>query len=106
MTKERLQKLAGILTEENQMNLPSDIMNQKWKYVGDILQFDRPEDHLFDNLHDFHAEVMSSWDKGEGEAKKYLQSLSVEGGEYDNALNILTIVSNYSGKKTVELRKR
>ena len=97
MTKERLQKLAGILTEVNQMNLPPSVMNQKYKYVGKILQFDRPEDHMFDNLNDFHAEVMSGWNKGESEAKKYLQSLSVEGGK---------IVSNYSGKKTVELQKR
>ena len=97
MTKERLQKLAGILTEVNQMKLPASTMNQKYKYVGNILQFDRPEDHMFDNLNDFHAEVMSGWNKGESEAKKYLQSLSVEGGK---------IVSNYSGKKTVELQKR
>lgn len=97
MTKERLQQLAGIITEANQMKLPSSVMNQKYKYVGNILQFDRPEDHMFNNLNDFHAEVMSGWDKGESEAKKYLQSLSVEGGK---------IVSNYSGKKTVELQKR
>ena len=97
MTKERLQQLAGIITEANQMKLPSSVMNQKYKYVGTTLQFDRPEDHMFDNLHDFHAEVMSGWDKGESEAKKYLQSLSVEGNK---------IVSNYSGKKTVELQKR
>ena len=52
---------------------------------------------MFNNLNDFHAEVMSGWDKGEAEAKKYLQSLSVEGGK---------IVSTYSGKKTVELQKQ
>lgn len=97
MTKERLQKLAGILTEANQMTLPPSVMNQKYKYVGNILQFDQPQDHMFNNLNDFHAEVMSGWDKGEAEAEKYLQSLSVEAGK---------IVSTYSGKKTVELEKQ
>lgn len=97
MTKERLQKLAGIITEANQMKLPPSVMSQKFKYVGSILQFDQPQDYMFNNLNDFHAEVMGGWDKGEVEAKKYLQSLSVEGD---------TIVSTYSGKKTVELEKQ
>jgi len=97
MTKERFQKLAGILTEANQMNLTSSTINQKYKYVGKILQFDQPQDHMFNNLNNFHAEVMFGWDMGEVEAKKYLQSLSVEDGK---------IVSTYSGKKTVELQKQ
>lgn len=97
MTKERLQQLAGIITEANEMKLPSSVMNHKYKYVGKILKFDQPQDHMFNNLNDFYAEVMSGWDKGESEAKKYLQSLSVEGGK---------IVSTYSGKKTVELQKQ
>ena len=81
MTKERLQKLAGIITEANQMKLPPSVMNQKFKYVGSILQFDQPQDYMFNDLNDFYAEVMSGWDKGETEAKKYLKSLSVEGGK-------------------------
>lgn len=94
MTKERLQKLAGIITEAKV--LPREVMRQKYRYIGSTLQFDRPADRIFDTLTDFYAEVMSGWDKGEKEADKYLSSLSVEGDK---------IVSNYNGKKTVELQK-
>ena len=96
MTKERLQQLAGIISESSEMNFPTSVINRKYKYVGSILQFDQPQDHVFNNLSDFYSEVVSGWDKGEYEARKYIKSLSVEGGK---------IVSTYSGKKTVELER-
>ena len=100
MNKERLQKLAGITTEStvNEVKIfPREIMRQKYMYVGTILEFDKESDKIFDTLTDFYAEVMSGWDRGHKEAEKYLSSLSLERD---------TIVSNYSGKKTVELEKQ
>jgi|APGre2960657404_1045060.scaffolds.fasta_scaffold21831_2 hypothetical protein len=99
MTKERLQKLAGIITEStiNEFKiLPPNVMNQSYMYIGKTLEFHDPSTPVFDTLKDFYAEVMSGWDKGHAEAKKYLESLSVEGDK---------IVSTYSGKKTVELKE-
>ena len=94
MDKNRLQKLAGIISEAKV--LPREVMRKPYMYIGRILQFDKKSDSIFDTLTDFYAEVMSGWDRGEKEADKYLSSLSVEGDK---------IVSTYSGKKTVELKE-
>ena len=97
MDKKRLKKLAGIMTESViSESIPQNVMNQKFKYVGKILEFDPSDDLIFDSLNHFFAIVRWGWDKREDEAEKYINSLSYEGGK---------IVSNYSGKKTIELVK-
>jgi hypothetical protein len=71
-------------------------MNQRFKYVGKVLEIE-PDSNVFDSLNDFFTELRFSWDTSESNVKKYINSLSYEGGK---------IVSNYSGKKTVELVKQ
>jgi hypothetical protein len=98
MDKKRLQKLAGVITENViSEGIPQNVMSQKFNYVGNILEFDPTEYLTFDTLNDFFAIVRWGWDKDEDEIEEYLNSLSYENGK---------IVSNYSGKKTVELIKQ
>ena len=96
MDKNRLQKLAGIITENYiSESIPSNVMNQRFKYVGKTLEIE-PGSDVFDSLNDFFAEIRYSWDTTEDEVQKYIDSLSYEGGK---------IVSNYSGTKQIELVK-
>ena len=97
MDRKRLQKLAGIITENYvSESIPQNVMNQKYKYVGKTLEIE-PGSDVFDSLDDFFAEIRYSWDTTETEVQKYIDSLSYEGGK---------IVSNYSGTKQVELVKQ
>ncbi len=92
----RLLELAGITPETYiSESIPGNVMNQRFKYVGKTLKFE-PDSNVFDSLHDFFAEIRFSWDTTESEVKKYIDSLSYEGGK---------IVLNHSGKKQVELVK-
>jgi hypothetical protein len=109
MDRKRLQKLAGIITEnsisesipQNAMKqIPQNVMKMGFKYVGKILEFEPGQDY-FHSLDDFYAEVRFGWDVTDDEVEKYLDSLSYE-PVYPNG----RIVSNYSGKKTVELIKQ
>jgi hypothetical protein len=97
MDRKRLQKLAGIITENYiSESIPSNVMNQRFKYVGKTLEIE-PGSDVFDSLNDFFAEIRFSWDTSESEVENYINSLSYEGGK---------IVSNYSGTKQVELVKQ
>ncbi len=90
----RLLELAGITPETYiSESIPSSVRNQRFKYVGKTLQLD-PTENKFNSLDDFFAELRFSWDTSENEVKKYINSLSYEGGK---------IVSNHSGTKQVEL---
>ena len=90
----RLLELAGITPETYiSESIPSSVRNQRFKYVGKTLQLD-PTENKFNSLDDFFAELRFSWDTSENEVKKYIDSLSYEGGK---------IVSNHSGTKQVEL---
>lgn len=92
----RLLELAGITPETYiSESIPANVMNQRFKYVGKTLQIE-PTENVFDSLNDFFAEIRFSWDTSESEVKKYIDSLSYEGGK---------IVLNRSGKKQVELVK-
>lgn len=93
----RLLELAGITPETYiSESIPTSVMNQRFKYVGKVLEIE-PDSNVFDSLNDFFTELRFSWDTSESNVKKYINSLSYEGGK---------IVSNYSGKKTVELVKQ
>jgi len=101
MDKQRLQKLAGIITENSiseyvHPSIPYSILKQRFKYVGKTLEID-PTENVFDSLEDFFTEIQFSWDASESEVEKYINSLSYENGK---------IVSNLGGKKTVELMKQ
>ena len=101
MDKQRLQKLAGIITENSiseyvHPSIPSNVMKQRFKYVGKTLEID-PTENVFDSLEDFFTEIQFSWDASESEVENYINSLSYENGK---------IVSNLGGKKTVELMKQ
>ena len=97
MDKQRLQKLAGIITENSiSESIPSNVMKQRFKYVGKTLELD-PTENVFNSLEDFFAELRFSWDTSKSEVEKYIKSLSYENGK---------IVSNLGGKKTVELMKQ
>jgi hypothetical protein len=94
MKMKRLLELAGITPETYiSESIPSSVRNQRFKYVGKTLQLD-PTENKFNSLDDFFAELRFSWDTSENEVKKYINSLSYEGGK---------IVSNHSGTKQVEL---
>jgi hypothetical protein len=94
MKMKRLLELAGITSETYiSESIPSSVRNQRFKYVGKTLQLD-PTENKFNSLDDFFAELRFSWDTTESEVKKYINSLSYEGGK---------IVSNHSGTKQVEL---
>jgi hypothetical protein len=94
MKMKRLLELAGITPETYiSESIPSSVRNQRFKYVGKTLQLD-PTENKFNSLDDFFAELRFSWDTSENEVKKYIDSLSYEGGK---------IVSNHSGTKQVEL---
>jgi len=102
MDKQRLQKLAGIITENSiseyvHPSIPSNVMKQRFKYVGKTLELE-PTENVFNSLEDFFAELRFSWDTSDAsEVEKYINSLSYENGK---------IVSNLGGKKTVELMKQ
>jgi hypothetical protein len=94
MKMKRLLELAGITSETYiSESIPSSVRNQRFKYVGKTLELD-PTENKFNSLDDFFAELRFSWDTSENEVKKYINSLSYEGGK---------IVSNHSGTKEVEL---
>ena len=94
MEMKRLLELAGITPETYiSESIPASVRNQRFKYVGKTLQLD-PTENKFNSLDDFFAELRFSWDTSENEVKKYIDSLSYEGGK---------IVSNHSGTKQVEL---
>jgi hypothetical protein len=94
MKMKRLLELAGITPETYiSESIPSSVRNQRFKYVGKTLQLD-PTENKFNSLDDFFAELRFSWDTSENKVKKYIDSLSYEGGK---------IVSNHSGTKQVEL---
>jgi hypothetical protein len=97
MDRKRLQKLAGIITENYiSESIPQNVMNKGFKYVGETLEFDPGSDYFFE-LNDFFAEIRYTWDVPESEVEKYISSLSYEGGK---------IFSTYGGSKQLELVQR
>jgi len=102
MDKKRLKKLAGVITESViSESIPQNVMNQKFKYVGKILQFDPNDEVIFNSLYDFFAVVRWGWDKGEAEAEKYINSLSYG---ISDTTSIGMIASDYDGEKKIELK--
>lgn len=97
MKMKKLLELSGIIKENSiSESIPSNVMKQRFKYVGKKLELD-PTENVFNSLEDFFAELRFSWDTSKSEVEQYINSLSYENGK---------IVSNLGGKKTVELMKQ
>lgn len=97
MKMKKLLELSGIIKENSiSESIPSNVMKQRFKYVGKTLELE-PTENVFNSLEDFFAELRFSWDTSKSEVEKYIKSLSYENGK---------IVSNLGGKKTVELMKQ
>lgn len=110
MDKNRLQKLAGIITEDKStegvpLSSVPNIMNRRVKYVGGLFEIDPSADtsikkimdprygesYIFDSLEEFLTYIRWGLDWPESEIEEYIDSLKVVG------IN-KAIVSRYSNQ--------